>query len=114
MTRRPILGLALAALFGLSLTLPCLAMRVRGDVPMEPMRGCGGGESPGADLVCATSFKPVPATHGLQPTTLAVARAPAERSAMLSPTDRRERRAANPAAREHAPPAYLLYSAFLI
>ncbi|MGH7558714.1 MAG: hypothetical protein ACREMD_13230 [Gemmatimonadota bacterium] len=114
MTRRPILGLALAALIGLSLTVPCLAMEARDDVPTEPMEGCASGETSTTDLVCATDFKPVPATHGLQPTILAVERVPATRSAILPPTDRLEQRTANPAAREHAPPTYLLHSAFLI
>ena len=114
MTRRPILGLALAALFGLSLTIPCLAMGLRDEAPMESMAGCESGETPPAALVCATSFTPAPSHEASQPASQAIERIPAKPPVVLSTRDGLDGRAANPVARDHAPPAYLLHRVFLI
>ncbi|MGH7570795.1 MAG: hypothetical protein ACREMK_02990 [Gemmatimonadota bacterium] len=114
MSRRPIPRLALLAIFGLSLTAPCFAMGMQGDVPMETMNGCANGEAPRADFVCATSFKPAPPADGLRPATLTVARAPLEPQAVLSTSSGVDPSGANPSARNQGPPTYLLHSVFLI
>lgn len=113
MTRRPVLGLALVVLFGLSLTVPCLALGLRDGVSTKPAAGCAGEETRRADLVCASSFKPAPTPEAPQPTSLAVVKIPLESPLVLS-KDGLDASAANPVAREHAPPAYLLHNAFLI
>ncbi len=114
MTRRPILCLTLAALFGLSLTIPCLTMGMRDEPPMQSMAGCASEEAPLADLVCSSSFTPSPSPEALQPASIAIARIPANPPVMLSTSEGLDLRAANRIAREHAPPAYLLHGAFLI
>lgn len=113
MTRRPVLGLALTTLFGLSLTLPCFTMGLPDEIPMGSMAGCASEEIPQADLLCGSSFKPAPTAEALQPASLAVVKIPAEPPLVLT-EDGLDAPAANPVARQHAPPAYLLHSVYLI
>lgn len=111
---RPVLGLTLAALFGLSLTVPCLTMGIGDELPMQPMAGCASDEeAPRTDLVCASSFAPSPSQESSPPASPTVAGA-MKSLGIPSVIDDREASATIPAARGHAPPAYLLHRALLI
>lgn len=112
---RHVVGLALVTLFGLSLTVPCLAMGITDERPMEPMAGCATGEFPRSDHVCESSFAKPPSPDALRPIPLAGTVSPSSPvriSIGSRPPDRHG--TANPPARGHAPPAYLLHAAFLI